>query len=232
MKWSVKINEARGNILAETLAAAGFKLDGDIISRKLFEALDTPEDVADLAHDLAHIVREIGRLNSDIEIGFFAGPVLEFGADGEQTAEHAIVRITGAAALAITTYPPTIINTSLSPEEQAEIDRRERIDKASELLRAMMADESVHTVMTLLGGEPTPFDMWKAWELMRDDIRVDKNELKRFKPAIHDPRVAGDLSRHAKAEGKLPDNPMSVSEAVAFIRRAADQWIKNKSDVD
>lgn len=229
MRWQVQVNEPSGDVLAETLAAAGFTLDGNRLMGDAFEALDDPQAVSALAHDLAHKVREIGRLKPDIEIGFWAGPVFEFDENGDEISEHAIVRIAGAASIAIGEQVVAVLtDASLSPEERAEIERQARADKASEMLRAMMASERVHTVMTLLDGEPRPFDMWKAWELMRDDVSVDPDDLHRFRRATNDPRIAGEDARHALPGGDLPDNPMSVTDATTFIRQIADQWIAEK----
>ncbi|HNP34984.1 MAG TPA: hypothetical protein PKK10_03945 [Woeseiaceae bacterium] len=134
--------------------------------------------------------------------------------------------ITGVAALALAGFPATITNSSISPEERAKNERREQTEKASEILRAMMTSERVYTVMTLLDGEPRPFDMWKAWELMRDDVTVDGNEFWRFRKATNDPRIGGGAARHALPEGDLPDDPMSVPDAVIFIREIVARWIK------
>ncbi len=83
MRWQVQVNEPEGDVLGETLAAVGFTLAGGRLSGEPFEALDHPQAVSTLAHDLAQKVREIGRL-TDIEIGFWAGPVFELDENGDQ----------------------------------------------------------------------------------------------------------------------------------------------------
>lgn len=101
-RWRVTISNVTGDrsLLESTLAAAGFDLDGDMLSGEKFEKHDTPDAVRDVADDIARKIRELARLIPDFDMGFDAGPVHEYDDDGTEHIHH-IVRISGATTLGL-----------------------------------------------------------------------------------------------------------------------------------
>ena len=83
-RWRVVISDVAGGraLLESTIAAAGFELEGDMLYGHAFEKFETPDEVRDVADDLARKIREISRLISELEMRFFAGPVHEYHDDG------------------------------------------------------------------------------------------------------------------------------------------------------
>ncbi len=232
-RWRVRLNDMTGNVLVETLAAAGFELDGDMLSG--FDALDDWGDVSDAARELGQKVVEIARLNPDLEIGFTTGKVHEYGADGNQIGEHTKVYARTATSLKIEGQATLVENTSISPEEKGEIERQARASKAAELLRAAMASDDVLEVLRLFEGEPWGTELGHVHDLIRDDVSGDlsrfatKAQLTRFNHSINHQDALGLKARHATLKTDPPRDPMTLSQATAFIRDIAEKWIKEKA---
>ena len=227
-----------GDVLAETLAAAGFALDGDMLSGEPFEALDEWGDVSDAARELGQKVREIARLNPDLVMSFESGPVYEYDADGEEISVHRKVYAKGAASLSIAGHVATIAHGSaeLTPEERAEIQRLARAARAAELVRAALASELVLTVMRLLDGEPGTLELAHIHDLIQDDMNGDLSgfaseaEFTRFNRSINHPEVLGLEARHAVTNVEPPRDPMDIGEATRFITSVAQKWITEKAE--
>ena len=232
MRWRVKLNDMTGDVLAETLAAAGFDLDGDMLSG--FDALDEWGAVADAARDLSQKVREIARLTPGLEIGFTPGEVYEYDADGAQIGKHRKV-YAKTARLTLTGFAPTVINTSFTDEELAEIKRQARAEKATQLIRAVMNRELFLEVLRLFDGEPWGTELGHVHDLIQDDVKGDltryasKAQLTRFNHSINHQDALGLKARHATLKTEPPPDPMSLKEATAFIRDVAEKWIKEKA---
>lgn len=237
MRWSVQINDQIGeDILTDVLAEAGFTLDGDMLSGELFDACSEWGDVSDIAHDLAHRVREIARLHPDIEIGFFSGPVYEFDEDGKEIHRHNKVYAKGAAVLALSATVAGVgtVTSSLTAEERAEMERKARVQRAGELVKAAVRSDLVLTVMRLLDGEPGSLELGHVHDLLLDDMDGDlsslasKKQLTRFNRSINHPDVLGLKARHAVTNQEAPPDPMSLEEATDFVRGIAQKWITEK----
>lgn len=236
MRWRVQINEMTGDILPDTLAAVGYTLDGDMLSGESFEACDEWGDVSDVAHDLAHCVREIARLNPEIEIGFSSGPVHEYDANGNEIHCHHKIYVQGAVmTLRASVAGVATVHSSLSPEERAEIERLARAAKAGELVAAALRSNLVMTVMRLLDGEPGTLELGHVHDLLLDDMDGDLSafaktgQLTRFNRSINHPEILGLKARHAVSNQDPPSDPMDMDEATQFIRGIAQKWIAGKA---
>jgi len=54
------------------------------------------------------------------------------------------------------------------------------------------------------------------------------NDQKRFKHSANSVTVAGDDARHGKETQKPPKRPMSLQEAVAYVRHLMEAWLASK----
>lgn len=237
MRWAVKISDiASEDILADVLTEVGFNLSVDMLSGEPFEAFLDWKDVSDAAHDLAHNIRELARLSPEFELSFSAGAVHEYDADGKEVHVHNMVYAEGTAiCMSASVVGVSSVTSSLSPEEQAEMERKGRAARAAELLRAATCSDMVLTIMRLLDGEPGTLELGHVHALVLDDMNGDlsefttKKQLTRFKQSINDPRVLGLKARHAVTNTAPPAEPMTLEEATLFIKLVAEKWIKAKA---
>ena len=58
-----------------------------------------------------------------------------------------------------------------------------------------------------------------------NEFNISKDEFTRFKDAVHNPLVSGDLARHAYEDAPRSENPMTIKEAEIFIQELADKWM-------
>jgi hypothetical protein len=236
MRWAVKITGMTGDeILADVLAALGFALNGDMLSGEEFETYEHWGDVSDAAQELAHNVREVARLNRDIEISFNAGAVHE-SSDGEEVHVHNKIYAKAAAiALRAAFSGVGTVTSSLSAEEKAEMKRKARLSRAAELVQAVRHSELVLTVMRLLDGEPGTLELGHVHDLILNDMGgnlsafASRNELTRFTRSINHPEVLGLKARHAVTKQEPPPNPMTFDEATRFIGMVSQKWINAKA---
>jgi hypothetical protein len=54
---------------------------------------------------------------------------------------------------------------------------------------------------------------------------IPKADFDRFKDAVHNPVVSGDLARHAYPDSPKTANPMTLQEAESFVRALAKKWL-------
>ena len=234
-RWKVEITSVSGDIVAETLAAAGFDLHGDLLSGEPFEALDDWGAVSDAARELGQKITEIARLNPDLEIGFESGPVYEYDSDGNQIGKNHKVYLQGATSVGLAGQVVAVENTSISPEEKAEFERQARAEKAAQLMRAVMRSDLVLTVLRLFEGEPWGTELGHVHKLIQYDMDGDlsrfgtRNQFERFNRSINHPGVLGLKARHAVTNDEPPPDPMNLKQATQFIRDVADKWIKEKA---
>ena len=106
---------------------------------------------------------------------------------------------------------------------------------ASRLAAAALAQPALADVLKWYGQEPVPFNLRKAYELIRADCGGERalkgrgwandSELSRFKQTLHHPAAMGDLSLHAKSSEPAPQNPMTILQATEFMGELIKQWI-------
>lgn len=120
--------------------------------------------------------------------------------------------------------------------KQLEREYQEKLDIISSRVLPSVRDERARKVQRLLQQELTPVRMFHIYELIRADLGEEKDmnglvsptERSRFRLSVNHQEVFGDDSRHAALNAAPPANPMSLSEAQAFIQRVADLWFRQK----
>lgn len=238
MRWAVKINNINGeDILADVLADVGFDLSGDMLSGEPFEALENWHDVSDAGHELARKIQVIARLDPEFKVNFSTGAVHEYDDGGKEIHVHAklyvddVVMTTHAGVVEVCTVP-----SSLSLEEKIEMNRKARVTKTADLLRATIHSDLVLTIMDLLYREPGALELGNVYEFILNDMKGDlsplatRTQLKRFTRSINHPDVLGARARHAITNDTPPPDPMNLEEATQFINDVVNKWIKAKSD--
>lgn len=93
----------------------------------------------------------------------------------------------------------------------------------------------VAEVLDILGAaEPKWVELYKVYEIVRDNIRPDamvdkgwstEQEKRAFTGSANRPDTSGSDARHARMSGKPPERTMSLQEARRFIGNLVVHWI-------
>lgn len=210
-----------------------------MLSGEEFEKLDDSGAVYFAARKLAHLVGETAYRSTDLEIGFRTCKVYEYNEDGEKIAGHIYVYAKSTANLALTAHATAVVLSSRNPEEQAErernaaeIQRKARVERITERVRAAQSDERVLKVLELLDGDPNDDDLFQACEHFKHDVKQSglsryalnhKHDFYRFTWKVH-------VSHHAVPRNEPPSDPMTSDEARRFIKEVANKWFKDKAE--
>lgn len=101
-------------------------------------------------------------------------------------------------------------------------------------------DEVVEKALRLLGAEDgfTWVGLYRVYEVVAQDVGgrhaldkkdwVRESELSRFTHSANSPDVGGDLARHGHLPGQPPKDPMSLSEAIPFIKQLVKDWLQER----
>ncbi len=113
-------------------------------------------------------------------------------------------------------------------------------DTAPRLVSLSDEDPAVADVLRLLGkGRPDAVTLYKLYEIISDDVGgdsvitkvhqwVSRTELARFTNSLNNRKVLGDDARHATQKFSPPRNPMSLDDALTFVRKLIINWLHTK----
>jgi hypothetical protein len=95
-------------------------------------------------------------------------------------------------------------------------------------------DDTVAALLTFLRGEPDWFDLYKAFELMRDDINRRLGQLRYAqmgwpdKPRIEEFSESAQVHRHSSVKwGRLDlGTAIELDEARAFVQSLTLTWLE------
>lgn len=100
---------------------------------------------------------------------------------------------------------------------------------------ASLSDHALGDVLIFLRGEPGWFDLWKAFEMMRDDVQRRANVKRWERTSVAWPapdemdrfEATANLHRHSRARRieKPAKGWMSLEEATPFVARLVDAWM-------
>jgi len=233
MRWKVKIRDVHGDVLVETLAAVGYLLEGDMLSGEQFAQIETWGEVADAARELSHRVSVLSRHDASLRMGFSVDKVFEYDSEGNEIGAHTKVWVSGRIVLpSITASGAVSVISDLSPEQKAEMERKARIETAAILMRAVMRNDRVISVMRLLGGQPGSLELGHVHDIIQDDMNGDlsqfgsTNAFSRFTGTLNSPAALGFKARHAIPRGDPIADPMDWDEMVRFITNVVEKWIR------
>ncbi len=110
------------------------------------------------------------------------------------------------------------------------------------LVEQAMRDQSVAKALRLLAGDPNTWvGLYRIHEVIDNDLGgehalikkgwVGSRQLKRFKHSANSVAVGGDSARHGKELTVPPRDPMSLTEAQAYVRYILEAWLVSKNAI-
>ena len=257
MRWLVEIIDivADKRFLVDLLASLKVTLyreeNRNYLTSDQFELLSTSTEVWKQAERLCDILAEVSlsEVRSRVlsaSINFKLGDLYEQREDGSRRT-HVFVygapigasagaSVGGAEFSVIVTSTPEITEEERARLEAERLEReyQEKLALVSSRVVSAFRDERALKVYRFLQQDLTPTRMYHIYELIRDDFGGNMNSLAsdkdwtRFTRSVNHQEVFGDDSRHIASKEKPPANPMSLSEAQAFISKVADSWFRQK----
>lgn len=249
MRWRVELLNVRCDrrLLADVfreLSMSIFDENGEMfLSGEMLETFETPADVRASMLNVQNTVRKVCDYNTDIEMYFSVGNVLECLGDSSTRCHYFLEISESVHAHSVSNVTLSVpLGKVISDEEQRNF---EEVIKESDYqqLRALavarvvsaLIDPRALTVQRLLSGEPMPQELGHVADIIQDDLRGDltelasKGEWSRFYRSINHPDVFGESARHIVSNVAPPPNPMNLNEARSFIYGVADKWLTSKS---
>lgn len=246
MRWAVEIQNTlleRRN-LADLLERLGFELVGESPNLLLTSADLDRCSTASKAFEIAKKLRDsfTGPAKTDSE--FRIGSVVDYSTVPPKRhgfAEGALISLQSVmfAATATVGPPPGLSDEQLREWRAArtEAEYQAKLEEQLSKLEPAYRDPKAVRVLELLAIESQSGEtLFKIYELMRGSGRngtafgqhfgITEDEYRRFGAAVHHDSVTGDWARHAHGDPPNSDNPMTKTEAEAFVRAIAHRWLE------
>lgn len=246
MRWAVEIQNTSltSRNLTDLLDALGFTLsvNGNSLALTSHD-IDLAENASD-AFEIAKKLRDAFTGPAGIDPQFELGGVFDYLNDPAR--RHVFVEAK-SIGLTISVGTPTVgiaPPMGLPADElkawvlaKNETEYLARLEAQLDRLVPAFVDERAGTVLRYLSEDQTRADqLYKVYELMEEHpgkrtefqarFGISGDEFVRFQDAVHNPVVTGDWARHAYVKPPTSDNPMSRSEAEAFVRKLASAWLR------
>lgn len=250
MNWSVAIQitglEERN--LGDILQALGYRMingpEGLVFSSDEMALCTAAADVFELAKK----VRSVFLGPANIDDKFQLGNVVDYSSTPPR--RHAFLEVASctcnatASVASISVGPPQGLNEEeLAAWNRAQEEQKYQAQLQRQLERAVPTyrNENASLLLEFLNlKEQTGETLFKIFELMVGDadnervkrrflanFEVSDEEFRRFSDAVHNRAVSGNWARHATMRQPKSGQPMSRTEAEAFIRSLADKWLKS-----
>lgn len=110
--------------------------------------------------------------------------------------------------------------------------------EAERWINAATRDPAVAKVLRFLSSRSTPSHLYKAYEVLREDMGGEselrlrrwatRDALSRFRFAIQDEQTSGEAARHAIPAAGAPRNQWTIERAEEFLRRLVRVWLNFK----
>lgn len=245
MKWAVEIQNSsleRRN-LADLLAGLGFELvDGveyDAFTSSSFTLLETTEQ----AWSEVKKLREAMTSPADIDPGFTLGAVVD--CSTAEPKRHHFLEVQSTTSISISSTATLTVSPpqGLSEEEliawekaRAEQEYQAKLESQRSKLEPAYREPRAAKMLELLQRvNQTGETLYKIYELaeghpsnrieFHNRFGVSKDEFDRFRDAVHNPGVSGDLARHAYEDSPRTTTPMTIRDAETFVRQLAKKWL-------
>lgn len=246
MKWAFQVERttlSRRNLfdLLERLGYEPADVPGDdiVLWSTSLETCKSASEVWEEAKRLRDLISRVTEIDPD----FTLGPVLDL-SSGVPKRQHFLevesgIIMTDASNLTLTVSP----SEEMSSEQIAEWKKRKseqeyqvRLEAQQAKLEPAFREPRAAKVLQLLKQKPhTGESLYKIYELAeghpssRKEFQarfgIPHEQFMRFKDAVHNPVVSGDLARHAYEDKPKTSNPMSISEAESFVVDIASRWL-------
>jgi hypothetical protein len=106
----------------------------------------------------------------------------------------------------------------------------------SRSLELVGLDTKVQTALWIFNDERNYINLYKCYEVILSDVGgrvngwVEKSSLKRFSHTANSPTAIGySLARHGRENSVPPEEPVTLADADALIRRLIIAWITDKA---
>ena len=180
---------------------------------------------------------------AEIDPEMVLGPVLDLSSDIPQAIHFAeldsMIMGTAICTAKATVLPPSNLSVGQYIEwynRRAELEYKAQLEEQrAKLEPAFFEPRAVKVLQLLKKKEHTGESLYKIYELMEENqsyrkefhkqFGVDQNDFDRFKDAVHNPLVSGELARHANVQKPRTSNPMTLSEAQSFVTDLSRQWL-------
>lgn len=248
MRWAIEIQKTqleRRN-LADLLSRLGFTtVDKAPYVAFTSEAIDQCSTAGE-AFEVGKKVRDRFKGPAKIDPDFQLGAVIDCSLEPERRHHfleiHETIHLHSTFFAASLTVSPGVDLT----EEQRKAWEADRVEEAYQQrledqlsrLEPAFFNAKAEKVLELLEVErPTGEVLLKIYELMRGprnnrdafgrQFNITDEEYRRFGAVVNHDSESGDWARHAHGEPPTTPNPMSKTEAEAFVRRIAADWLRH-----
>jgi hypothetical protein len=245
MKWAFQIEQTsldRRNIL-DLLVGIGFQqvnIPGFefLFWSPTFEAYERASQVWEEAKRIRYLLLDVTEIDPAVTLG----AVIDLTSD--QPKRHhfldAKVRISVTTSDAILTVTPP---DNLSEEQLFEYNRNcaeqeynTKLEAQLIKLKPAFLELRAVKILKLFKQKPhTGESLYKIYELavghpkhqkeFHKKFGISKMDFDRFRDAVHNPVVSGELARHAYEDEPKTDNPMTIAEAESFAIGIANRWM-------
>jgi len=117
--------------------------------------------------------------------------------------------------------------------------QQEKPDRIEPTFSLAERNTNVADALRIFGkGDLSWFDLYKIFEIIRDDLGGQKNlldaefvlkkDLSRFRQTAQHPEAIGDKARHARIGAEVPKDPMAIVEASLLISALLQKSIASK----
>lgn len=188
-----------------------------------FNSLTSPEAVRSQAATLLPIINGIGRLRfENFQTVQLEGLVASIDQQGNRSGQGQRAAPTSAVLARAGSPPPAALPAAFD----------------SWIRQPQQAPE-VETALRFFSYQPDWFNLWKVWEIIRDDVGrgaivgqgwATPDEVDDFRESANTFQVSGEAARHALIhQSPSPSRtPMHLSKAEDFIRELLDKWLATK----
>jgi hypothetical protein len=208
---------------------------GYVYESKSFEPCSRPDEVERIARDEVAILSGILKFERGARDALECGCVCRKNANGGlevfvHVRESLSARdITDAIVATVTDAAGNVVTESSPPLSRSLI-----------LLRLAVTDGAVAKVLRLSSADDasTWVGLYRIHEVIENDVGGQRkisaqgwgsaNDLNRFRHSANSVQVGGDESRHGKEQQAAPKNPMTLSEAHAYVNYVVQAWIASK----
>lgn len=245
MKWAIEIQKTglEHRNLTDLFHGLGFKLVDGVNFTAMYSPYWDELKSANEVWDEAEKVRAAFTGPATIDSEFALGAVIEFST--AKPKRHVFIELNPihielkVESPTVTISPPSILSSEELKEwedRRSEQEYQSKLERQKRKLEPVFLEPRASKVLELLSKEiQTGETLYKIYEIMEihpstrkdfyNEFKIQKDEFARFKDAVHNPLVSGDLARHAYEDAPKSENPMTIKEAQIFIQELAEKWM-------